>query len=147
MATEPKRIYLDTNVLAYAANTATPQHRAALEVCRPSTTEQLCVSSQVLAEFYAYITNPSILQDPLDPLAAISRIQRLCQMEHICVLPTPLDLEAHWLALLEKQPVSGGRVFDMLHIAIMLANQVNSIYTFNAKDFLWCPEIEVIVPA
>lgn len=147
MATEPKRIYLDTNVLAYTTNTDAPQHRAALEVCRPSSTEQLCVSSQVLAEFFAYITNPNILRKPLKPREAISRIQRFCQMEHIYVLPTPPDLETRWLALLEEHPVSGSGIFDVLHIAIMLANQVNCIYTFNAKDFIWCTEIEVIVPS
>jgi len=43
MATEPKRMYLDTNILAYVVNTKAPQHRAALEVLRPSETEILCV--------------------------------------------------------------------------------------------------------
>lgn len=45
MAIEPKRIYLDTNILAYVANTKAPQHRFALEIFRPSETEILCVSS------------------------------------------------------------------------------------------------------
>lgn len=49
MAKEPKRIYLDTNVLAYVVNTKAPQHQAALEVFRPSEADLLCVSSQVLA--------------------------------------------------------------------------------------------------
>lgn len=44
MATEPKLIYFDTNVLAYVANTKAHQHRAALEIFRPSDTEILCVS-------------------------------------------------------------------------------------------------------
>lgn len=35
MATESKRIYLDTNVLAYVANTKAPHHRSALEIFRP----------------------------------------------------------------------------------------------------------------
>ena len=61
MATEPRRIYLDTNVLAYVANTKAPQHRTALEIFRPTETEVLCLSSQVLAEFYSYVTNPAVL--------------------------------------------------------------------------------------
>ena len=147
MATEPKRIYLDTNVLAYVANTRAPQHRAALEVLRPSETEILCVSSQVLAEFYSYVTNPAILAKPLEPTEAISRIKRICQMPHLRLLPTPPDLFQGWMTLLEQRPVTNGGVFDLLHIAIMLAHQVTRIYTFNVSDFSWCSQIEVIDPS
>jgi len=147
MATEPKRIYLDTNVLAYVVNTKAPQHRAALEVLRPSETEILCVSSQVLAEFYSYITNPAILAKPLEPREAISRIKRICKMPHVCLLSTPLDLFERWMTLLEERPVTNGVIFDLLHIAIMLAHQVTIIYTFNVNDFSWCSQIEVIDPS
>lgn len=147
MATEPKRIYLDTNVLAYVTNTKAPQHATALEIFRPCETEILCVSSQVLAEFYSYITNPAILAKPLEPTEAISRIRRICQMPHVCLLSTPLDLFEGWMRLLAERPVTNGGIFDLLHIAIMLAHEVTSIYTFNAKDFSWCSQIEVIDPA
>ncbi|MCL1474163.1 type II toxin-antitoxin system VapC family toxin [Argonema antarcticum] len=147
MATEPKKIYLDTNVIAYVVNTKAPQHRAALEIFRPSETELLCLSSQVLAEFYSYITNPAILATPIEPTEAISRIKRICQMPHICLLSTPLDLFERWLILLEERPVTNGGIFDLLHIAIMLAHRVTSIYTFNVKDFSWCSQIEVIDPS
>jgi len=72
MATEAKRIYLDTNILAYVANAKAPQHKAALQIFRP---------------------------------------------------------------------------FDLLHIGIMLAHQVNTIYTFNIKDFSLCSQIEAIDPS
>ena len=147
MATEPKLIYLDTNVLAYVANTKAPQHRAALEIFRPSDTEILCISSQVLAEFYSYITNPAILAKPLEPSEAISRIKRICQMRHVRLLSTPVDLFERWMKLLEERPVTNGGIFDLLHIAIMLAHQVTSIYTFNVNDFSWCSQIEVIDPS
>ncbi|MDJ1172634.1 hypothetical protein [Roseofilum capinflatum] len=41
MATEAKRIYLDTNILAYVANLKAPQHQAALEIFRPTDREIL----------------------------------------------------------------------------------------------------------
>lgn len=146
MATEPKLIYLDTNVLAYVANTKAPQHRSALEIFRPSDTEILCVSSQVLAELYSYI-NPAILAKPLEPSEAISRIKRICQMRHVRLLSTPVDLFERWMRLLEERPVTNGGIFDLLHIAIMLVHQVTSIYTFNVNDFSWCSQIEVIDPS
>jgi predicted nucleic acid-binding protein len=146
MVKEPKRIYLDTNVLAYVVNTKSPQHRAALEIFRPGETEILCVSSQVLAEFYSYVTNPSILATPLEPQDTIIRINRICQMPHIQLLPTPNNIHKIWLKLLETRPVKDGQIFDLIHIAIMLANQIKRIYTFNVKDFIWCTDIEVIEP-
>ncbi|MGK7926736.1 MAG: type II toxin-antitoxin system VapC family toxin [Spirulina sp.] len=146
MAKEPKRIYLDTNILAYVANVRAPQHRAALEIFRPSEKELLCISSQVLAEFYSYITNPAILAQPLQPNEAIMRVRRMSQMPHVLVLSTPPDLLDRWMVLLEERPVTNGGIFDLIHIAIMLSHQVTSIYTFNVKDFSWCSQIEVIDP-
>ncbi|MDJ1182400.1 type II toxin-antitoxin system VapC family toxin [Roseofilum casamattae] len=146
MATEPKQIYVDTNILAYVANTKASQHRAALEIFRPTEREILCVSSQVLAEFYSYITNPAILAKPLEPTEATFRIRRICQMPHIRLLSTPVDLFKRWMSLLEERSVTNGGIFDLLHIAIMLAHDIPTIYTFNTKDFTWCSEIEAIDP-
>jgi predicted nucleic acid-binding protein len=41
-------------------NTKAPHHQAALEIFRPNEREKLCVSSQVMAEFYSYLTNPAM---------------------------------------------------------------------------------------
>jgi hypothetical protein len=54
------------------------RHRTALEIFRPSEREILCISSQVLAEFYSYVTNPSILANPLESQDAVTRINRSC---------------------------------------------------------------------
>lgn len=68
-------------------------------------------------------------------------------MPHICLLSTPLDLFERWLILLEERPVTNGGIFDLLHIAIMLAHKITNIYTFNVNDFSWCHQIEVIDPS
>ncbi len=147
MEKEFKQIYLDTNVLAYVANKKAPQHKIALEIFRPSEKEQLCVSSQVMAEFYSYLTNPSILADPLSSKAALDRIKRICQMSHVYLLSTPPHLFQEWMDLLIENPVTNGKIFDLIHVAIMLSHGIKTIYTFNASDFLWCSEIEVIDPS
>ena len=147
METGVKRIYLDTNMLAYVANTKAPQHRVALEIFRPSNQEQLCVSSQVMAELYSYLTNPTILATPLSSQDALYRIRRICQMSHVSLLSTPPNLFEGWMNLVESHPVTDGKIFDILHVAIMLSHGIQSIYTFNADDFIWCNEIEVIDPS
>jgi uncharacterized protein len=139
-----KRAYLDTNMLAYVANTKAPQHKVALEIFRPSNQEQLCVSFQVMAELYSYLTNPAILATPLSPQDALYRIKRICQMSHVCLLSTPTNLFEGWINLVETHPVTDGKIFDLLHIAIMLSHGIERIYTFNADDFVWCNEIEVV---
>ena len=65
----------------------------------------------------------------------------------MCQLSTPLNLFKGWMNLLETHPVTNGKVFDLFHIGIMLSHQLPRIYTFNANDFLWCNEIEVIDPS
>ena len=79
----------------------------------------MCVSSQVLAEFYSYITNPAILANPLQPTEAIIRIKWICQMPHICLVSTPVDLFERWMDLLTERPGTNGGVFDLLHIGII----------------------------
>jgi hypothetical protein len=52
-----------------------------------------------------------------------------------------------WMNLVENHPVLDGKIFDLLHIAIMVSHDIKSIYTFNTDDFSWCSEIEVIDPS
>jgi hypothetical protein len=42
--------------------------------------------------------------------------------------------------------VTGGDVFDLQLVATILANDVQPIYTFNAKDFEPFPELAVVTP-
>ena len=48
--------------------------------------------------------------------------------------------------LLQRHPVKGADVFDLQLVAIMLANDIKRIYTFNTADFDVFPELAVAVP-
>lgn len=142
--------YLDTNIIVYSVDLSQQnrqKHRAALEILRPSNREILCLSSQVIAEFFAVVTSSKSVANPLTPEETILRIERLMQMPHIEFLSMSDDIFKQWFELLKKNPVNGVKVFDVMHLAIMLCNGVTSIYTFNEDDFNWFPEIEVIVPS
>jgi hypothetical protein len=56
-------------------------------------------------------------------------------MPHIRILQSPNNIHKVWMKLLEERLVKNGQVFDLIHIAIMLVNQVNKIYTFNVILF------------
>jgi len=114
-----------------------------LEAARdPSTT--LYVTSQVLCEFYSIVTNARRVPKPRSPADAIGAISRLLAFLH--VLPIPACAVEGWMDLLRRRPVTGGDVFDLQLVATMLANDVQRIYTFNAKDFALFPELAVVTP-
>jgi predicted nucleic acid-binding protein len=62
------------------------------------------------------------------------------------VLPIPARAVEAWLDLLRRHPVTGGGVFDLQIVAIMLANGINRIYTFNGDDFRVFSELAVATP-
>ncbi|QDZ39725.1 PIN domain-containing protein [Euhalothece natronophila Z-M001] len=141
--------FLDTNVLVYSIDLSSEnrdKHRAALETIRPNETEILCISPQILAEFYAVVTSSKSITNPISPQEAVSRIKRFSQMPNLRILPPPENLIDYWLPLLEETAVIGAEVFDRIHLATMLAYQIKRIYTFNKSDFNWYAKIQVIVP-
>jgi hypothetical protein len=50
------------------------------------------------------------------------------------------------LILLRRRPVTGGEVFDLQLVAVMLANDVKRVYTFNTSDFDAFTELTVQEP-
>jgi predicted nucleic acid-binding protein len=51
------------------------------------------------------------------------------------------------IELLQRRPVTGAGVFDVLIVSTMQTNDVRRIYTFNTADFQVFPELTVVVPA
>ena len=145
-----KKRYLDTNILIYSIDLSQEnrqKHRAALEILRPSNLEIICLSSQVISEFYAVVTSSKSVANPLTSQETIMRIERFMQMPNIEFLSMSDDIFKQWFELLKRNPINGVRVFDLMHIAIMICNRVTNIYTFNEDDFNWYTEIEVIIPS
>lgn len=141
--------FIDTNILVYGVDLSLNNrsfHRASLEILRPNEQEILYLSPQILGEFYSVITSANAVQNPSSPIEAFYRIKRLCQMPNIKVLSVNNNVQEKWLELLEIRPVKGGQVFDLLHLATMLTNNIKRIYTFNESDFNWYKDIEVIIP-
>lgn len=144
-----RKTFLDTNILVYSVDIdSRDKHRASLKILRPSEQEILCVSDQILTEFYSVMTSSSQVKKPITPVETIWRIKRLIQMPNIQLLPKPSNLTNLLLELLENHPVTGATVFDVMHLATMMSHEIRRIYTFNVDDFAWCRDmdIEVILP-
>ena len=137
---------LDTNVLIYAIDPSAPQHersRALLDRSRVQGAD-LCLTSQILGEFYAFSTDPR--RGGRFPTDVLNQINLLIARPGIILLPTPPDLTSRWLQLVAAQPVRGAQVFDVQIVATMLAVGVTQVYTYNAADFSPYAQVQVLTP-
>lgn len=148
MTISPELAMLDTNVLIYAYYEDAPQYPAAFPLLHRAQEAgaSLCLSRQVLAEFYAVITNPRRVSAPFTIDEALAEIEKLRALPGLTLLPIPLDVVDRWVALLREHPVAGRQVFDAQLVATMLGNSVTRLYTFNRTDFEHYPGIEVLTP-
>ena len=137
---------VDTNILVYAVDADAPQHapsRALLEAGRDGSTT-LCVTPQILCEFYSIVTSARRVQNPCSPAEALGAISLL--LGFLRVLPVPMHTVEEIMRLLRRRPVIGADVFDLQIIATMNVNGIPRIYTFNAGDFAGFAEIDVLTP-
>jgi toxin-antitoxin system PIN domain toxin len=145
MTTEPG--LLDSNILVYALNRRASQHEAARQLrdqafrgVRPA-----CLCPQVLREFYAVVTHPRRIEDPVPPALAAEEVRKYLSTPVRLLSPGRRDLLI--LAdLLARYDVIGQAVHDAALVATMLASSVRIIYTANTGDFAAYEEIEVVNP-
>ena len=139
---------VDTNVLVYAKYEDGEHYTACSRLLEQAQDGQLalCISPQVLGELYSTVTNPRRVSDPFTPEEAIEVVAQFLTMPAMAILPVPGDVVRRWMALVQRHPVTGGRVFDLQLVATMLGNGVRRIYTYNRSDFEAFEEIEVLTP-
>ena len=139
---------LDTNILIYAYYEDAPQYPAAFPLLdrAQEAGASLCISPQVLAEFYAVITNPRRVSAPFTSEEALAEIQKLRALPGLTLLPVPLDVVDSWVGLLREHPVTGRHIFDAQLVATMQGNGITKLYTFNRADFERFPGLEVLTP-
>jgi len=139
---------LDTNVLIYALDPNSEFHPASrhlLERARGNDAG-LCVTPQVLAEFYAVVTDRRRVPQARQPVETLDAIEQILSLPGITLLPTPVDIVNRWMELARRYPVSGQLIFDLQLAATMLAYDVRRVYTYNRVDFERFEEIMVLTP-
>ena len=148
MGTSVDRALVDTNVLVYSLFEDDEHHAAASQLLDKAQNGDLtlCLAPQVLAELYAVITDSRRVTSPYEPAEAIKTIELFLAMPGIVLLSVPPNIVTRWIALLQQHPVKRGEVFDLQLIAVMLGNEVQSVYTFNLSDFARFTHICVLTP-
>lgn len=141
-------IFLDTNILARTMQSGSSHHLPALDsltFLRTQRRERLAIFPQVVTEFYAIATRPVQSNGlGLIPDEAINRIAWIKSQYDL--LDETADIFPQWERLVAKYKPRNRQVFDLRHVAAMLANNMTQILTFNDQDFISYSEIQVLNP-
>ncbi len=132
-------ISLDSNLLLYAVNKASPWHeraRAFLESLSPR--EDVALSELVLVEFYTLLRNPAVLTAPLDAPQAVAIIQNFRRHPRWSILGCP---PAHRQLYDELWPLAATagfarrRIYDARLALTLRLQGVKEFATANVRDF------------
>jgi predicted nucleic acid-binding protein len=137
---------VDTLVYAVFANA--PQHTASRALIDRAKAPHagLCVLPQILAEFFAVVTNPKRVSPVRTSAEALQAVEQFLALPGLTVLPLPTDVVTRWVQLARAKPVQKGEIFDLQAAAAMLSHGVKTVYTYNTADFQGIPGITALEP-
>lgn len=127
---------LDTNILLRASDPGSTKYMLTMNCLAKLLAggEQIYITAQNLIEFWAVATRPLSVRglgwNVTKTRAEIDKITR-----QFMLLEDNADVFDHWLRLVTSYRVSGKQVHDARLVAVMQANSVSHILTFNIKDF------------
>lgn len=141
-------VLIDTNILIYAADTTSSFHATASTILERGAggVIPICISPQVLFEFFSVITNPKRVETAWTAEKAVRAMDKYYRAKGVGkIYPAP-DAPRDVLDLLRTHEVKGRGIFDLHLVVTMLSNGVNRICTYNEKDFSKFSEVEVLSP-
>jgi toxin-antitoxin system PIN domain toxin len=139
---------LDSNILIYSHQAHSKFHVPSRDLLEKALKGDLnvCICPQVLMEFYAVITNPKRVTNPVDSKQATMAVMMFLKAKRILKIFPKEDTIDITLNLLEKYSVRDRKIFDLQLVATMISNNVTNLYTYNFNDFTEFKEIEVLSP-
>ncbi len=143
---EDNRIFVNTNVLVYAAVSQAPFHAEARQAihARRKAGDELWISRQVLREYLATLSRPqtfSILQPSEILIEDVRRFQ-----DCFLIAEDGPAVTSRLLELLGTLPVGGKQIHDANIVATMLAYDIPAVLTHNADDYARFAGIIAVLP-
>jgi uncharacterized protein len=130
---------MDTNILLYAYNEASPWHDAAYAwMSSIQQNEDVAISEFILAEFYGLLRNPAVLKHPLTAEEAVEVIQTYRNHPRWRLIGFPTESRPLHDNLWKKaaaKTFAFRRLYDTRSALSMLAQGVTDFTTVNVKDF------------
>ena len=141
------RYLLDTNIFLRSADDKSNKQVFAREAVRNLITagHECYISSQILSEFWVVATRP-LVENGL----GWSVDQAEAEMKRL-IRSFPVVLESSesvlkWVELTIAHQVRGKRAHDIKLLALMQANGIDNLVTFNSKDFPTVDGITILTP-
>jgi predicted nucleic acid-binding protein len=134
-AAAPDPVFVDTNVLVYAAISSSPFHGPAfarLDALGKAGVE-LWISRQVLREYLALLSRPQPYTSPLPAATLVGDVIRL--QSQFRIAEDGPTVTANLLTLLGSIPVGGKQIHDANIVATMQAHGLRRLLTHNTTDF------------
>jgi predicted nucleic acid-binding protein len=131
------KILLDTNVLVHAYNKASPNQRKASGVIRKALRGEIqaYLTSQVLYEFFAVVTNPRRVERPMPSEEAADLCRDLWECREIEKVNPTVVAPNEIFKLVRELRLSRGEIFDCVLAVTAKENKISVIYTENVGDF------------
>jgi predicted nucleic acid-binding protein len=143
------RIFLDTNVLVYAHDTASQYHFDSANLLTKVIEGlwQGVLAEQTLIELYRILTNRTAMRNaPLSSAQAHRLIYDVYWVEQFQIIyPTESTLQKT-LELAEQRNIVSAKIFDLRLAAVALSAKVDSFATYNVKDFQDIENLTVATP-
>jgi len=141
-------LLFDTNVLAYAHDSASKNYGRAVKLVESALRGELeaCVSYQNMAELYSVLTHPLKLSRPYEPSAGVELCELYTKSKNLRkIIPTE-GTYSEALRLAGRVGATSVKIFDCLLVATALENGVDTIYTENTKDYEPFKSIRAVNP-
>jgi predicted nucleic acid-binding protein len=128
-------VFLDTNILVYAAVTTSPYHTKARQIIHQYQTSsaKLWISCQIIREYLVTLSRPQVYTKPLSISALASDVDYFLNNFHVtednCAITKKL------LELAQKIPTAGKQLHDANIVATMLVHGISTLVTCNITDF------------
>jgi len=142
------KILLDTNILVHAYNKSSPNQDKASKIIKKAMHGEIdvCLSPQVLYEFYAVVTSAKRVEHPISTNEAANLCIDLWECNEIEKLnPTGIaPLEVFKFA--QELNLSKAEIFDCVLAVTAKENDIEIIYTENISDFKSYKFIKAVNP-
>jgi predicted nucleic acid-binding protein len=145
MAPESESVFVDTNVLIYSTfEDYEPEKHircatALNKLMRSNKT--ICISSQVLREYFAISTNKTLFKKPLTFKQAAGKMKEF--LSRFTLVSEKKSTIHTLITLIEKYSISRQQIHDLNIVATMIDNDISNLLTYNKKDFAQIREINL----
>lgn len=138
----------DTNILLRFISPSDPNHGLIRDVIYSllKRGEQVCYTSQNLAEFWNVCTRPTTSRNGFGLSVEETDWRAQVIESYLTLLSDSEAVHSEWRRLVVEYKVSGVQVHDARIVASMYVHGVTQILTFNIDDFTRYKDITVVHP-